>query len=217
IEDKFKEMVMRNWPDSSIIAEERNTRKGTGKYTFVIDPIDGTNNFSTGIPIFGTSISVFKESEPYYSIVYLHAEDYILEAYENKAFLNSREIKVPHTRELYFLLSDSRLEKITKYCKDSVIFELTERVGKIRMLGAAVYNISYVALGRGVVGIEYELKPVDYPACCHFLENAEGIVEPFHGANSWKELNECGLIFAANEEHLNLVKEIVKKNKKNGY
>ncbi|MCX8166556.1 MAG: inositol monophosphatase [Candidatus Micrarchaeota archaeon] len=210
IEDKFRDLVLRHWPDSSIVAEERNSRKGTGKYTFIIDPIDGTNNFSAGIPVYGTSISVFKENEPYYSIVSL-SNDILLEAYNHKSYLNNNEVIINSSRELRIILSDSRFEKITLYCNRDVIFELAEKVGKFRMLGAAVYNISYVALGYGVVSIEFDLKPVDYPGCAHFLENAGGIAEPFHGSRSWKDLKPCGLIFAQCDEHLNRVKEIVKK------
>lgn len=209
VEEKFLQLVDSLWPDSSIIAEERVSRKRDGELTFIIDPIDGTNNFAFGVPIWGTSIAVFKTGEPYYSIVGLHPEGSVLTAKSGKgAFWNGKRIKTSNRRLIdSMVLLDSRFEKLEQYGFKEKLFEIGRVVSKQRMLGAAVYNICYVALGIADIAIEVDLKPVDYPASCHILEEAGGVVLPLWGCNSWTELKTCGLVGASSTYILDELKK----------
>lgn len=202
VEEKFLELVDSLWPDASIIAEEKISRKRQGELTFVIDPIDGTNNFAFGVPVWGTSIAVFRNGKPFYSIVGLHPEGAVLTAESGKgAFCNGKKLSVSRrSMAESMVLLDSRLEKLEQYRFRDSLFALGKQVSKTRMLGAAVYNICYVAMGKAEAGIEFDLKPVDYPASCHILEEAGGTVLPFWGCGSWTELNQCGLIVACSRE-----------------
>ncbi|EFW94166.1 putative inositol-1-monophosphatase [Haladaptatus paucihalophilus DX253] len=67
------------FPDHAIYAEESGKRSGAGEYRWVVDPLDGTNNFCSGIPYFGTALALLREDVPVLSVVRdpLHDDTYV--------------------------------------------------------------------------------------------------------------------------------------------
>ena len=69
IELLFREKVEKTFPDHGVIGEEFGDDKKDNEYTWVIDPLDGTHNFISGKPLFGTLISCLKNQRPIIGIV----------------------------------------------------------------------------------------------------------------------------------------------------
>ena len=63
-EAAIRELVERHWPAHGIIGEEYGTIRSDAEYVWVIDPIDGTRAFMSGIPTWGTLIGLLKHGEP---------------------------------------------------------------------------------------------------------------------------------------------------------
>lgn len=83
------------FPTYNINSEEKGKTDNGSEYTFIIDPLDGTNNFVLGIPNFSVSIALFYQSEIVAGVVYQPAlnQTYFAEK-GGRAFLNGKEIKV---------------------------------------------------------------------------------------------------------------------------
>ncbi len=83
------------FPSYSIYSEEQGKILKDTEYMFVIDPLDGTNNFALGIPLFTTNISLLKGNEIIFGLVHNPITDKTYYAYKGEgAFENNTKIKV---------------------------------------------------------------------------------------------------------------------------
>ncbi|WP_458209558.1 inositol monophosphatase family protein [Haladaptatus sp. NG-SE-30] len=78
-ERRILEQLTTAYPDHAVFAEESGERSGESDYRWVVDPLDGTNNFCSGIPYFGTAIALLHEDDPMLSVIHepLHDHTYV--------------------------------------------------------------------------------------------------------------------------------------------
>ena len=69
-EKKIREMLEELYPDDGIIGEEYGKKEGSTGFTWVIDPIDGTKAFISGIPTWGILLSLVRNDEPIIGVIY---------------------------------------------------------------------------------------------------------------------------------------------------
>ncbi len=166
------------FPEASFFCEEGDDRGSLSDcYTFVVDPIDGTANFSCHMNISCVSIGCFKDGAPYAGVVYDPYNDELYSAVRGcGARLNGVPIKVTddpleHTLVMvgtspYNLeLLEPTLEKI-KYIFPKCL--------DIRRRGAAALDLCAVAAGRSGLFFEEILALWDYAAGLVILEEAGG-------------------------------------------
>lgn len=67
-------------PAFGVVSEERGAVAGDGAYTWLVDPLDGTNNFVAGIPQVGVSIALLRDDEALLGVVYQPLVDVLWEA-----------------------------------------------------------------------------------------------------------------------------------------
>ena len=72
-EARMLPVVRRAFPDHPVFAEEAGRFDGSGPYRWVIDPLDGTNDFTAGLPTFAASVAVLEDDEPALAAVRLPA------------------------------------------------------------------------------------------------------------------------------------------------
>ncbi len=216
LEERFLIELDKRFPNSGIIAEEKITRNSDADLKFIIDPIDGTNNFVRGVPAYGTAVAVFEREKPVYAGVVLPSEEKLYEAERGKgAYCNGIQIRVSGKRNLAgaFLFLDSRLERINSLGYTQSMFALAKVAAHLRMVGAAVYNICYVSDGRIDASVEFGLKKVDYPAGCLIVEEAGGTVLTFSG-KPWYTLEDGYIISSATSLLAQEIREAILTHKK---
>ncbi|MBI4575244.1 MAG: inositol monophosphatase, partial [Planctomycetes bacterium] len=59
------------WPDHGLLGEEGTRHPGGGRWTWVVDPLDGTTNFLNGLPLFAVSIALLEEGVPVVGAVFV--------------------------------------------------------------------------------------------------------------------------------------------------
>ncbi len=69
-EKKIREMIEKLYPDDAIVGEEYGKKEGSTDFTWIIDPIDGTKAFISGIPTWGILLSRLLHKEPILGIIY---------------------------------------------------------------------------------------------------------------------------------------------------
>jgi myo-inositol-1(or 4)-monophosphatase len=161
---------------------------GTGAYTWIIDPLDGTTNFLHGIPQFAVSIAIMHEGVVEHGVVYDPIKDELFYASLGAgAFLNQRRIRTSEQNRLHGALLGTGFPRgdIT-HLKDYLrLFEiLTPEVAGIRRAGAATLDLAYVACGRFDGFWEFGLSPWDIAAGALLIQEAGGIVSDFHGKDN---------------------------------
>ena len=94
-EKAILKILKKEFPKYNIWAEESGYLDKKSDYTFVLDPLDGTNNFVLGIPFFSVSLALLYKEEPLYSIIFNPVTKQLFHAEKGKgAYLNGKRIKV---------------------------------------------------------------------------------------------------------------------------
>lgn len=74
-EERILGVIQDAFPDHPIYTEESGTIDGAGAYRWVVDPLDGTNNFVSGMPSFGSAVAVLDDDGPVLGVVYVPVTD----------------------------------------------------------------------------------------------------------------------------------------------
>jgi myo-inositol-1(or 4)-monophosphatase len=180
-------IIRRRFPGHGFLCEESGSTRGgadparSGGYTWVIDPLDGTNNFASGLPIFCASVALKRKDTLLAGAVYDATRDELFYAEKGKgAYLNGRRIHVSRARSLgeSLLITGfyyDRGKKMIEALQTIMEFQFRRILG-IRRLGAAALDLCYVASGRAAGFWEFELSPWDFSAGKLIVEEAGGKV-----------------------------------------
>ena len=200
-------------PGSAFFGEESLGSVKTAEYLWIVDPIDGTVNFSRGIGDWGISVGLIHNEKPILGVINLPIKNEIYYAYENGgAFLNSKSIK---TSERDF--SNSIFcTALSLYNKDyaekclQVMREVYNNCVDIRRFGSCVVDMVYLAKGVCELFFEFRVFPWDCAAGIIILKEAGGIVTGLDGDEI--KLDRATPIIAANnkENHKKLLETVRK-------
>ena len=177
IVDRIKE----TYPDHGIIAEEgeqgrlfKQSPRGAEVVWWVIDPIDGTNNFAHRILLFTISIAVMYEGEPIVGVIFEPATDSMFTAVKDgEAQLNGRRIVVNEDKIDRF--SSVGLVSHFDNAVPGWVCEIMRRA-RFRNLGSTAMEFAYVAKGSFIAAIAPNPKLWDIAAGKLIVETAGGIV-----------------------------------------
>ncbi|MBN1799579.1 MAG: inositol monophosphatase [Spirochaetales bacterium] len=185
-EQAIARIIKNEFPDHNIIGEENQYERTSSPYSWIVDPLDGTNNFAHGLPIFSVSIALAKDNEPIIGIVFDPMRDELFKAVKNEgAYLNDKKIKVSGSALLKqsllitgFYYDRSRAMKRTL---DDIYHFFSEGIIGLRRLGSAALDLCYVASGRADGFWEFLLNPWDFAAGSLILREAGGKITDFKG------------------------------------
>lgn len=171
------------FPEHAILGEESGTHTGSADYRWVIDPLDGTNNFSQGLPVFTVSIGLQYKEETLLGVVYAPYFDELYTAVKGKgAFLNAKPIHVSVKKDL----EHSVLGTGFPYDKDvnpdnnaANLAAILPHLRGIRRMGSAAYDLCCTAAGWLDGYWELALSPWDMCAGALIVEEAGGCIETF--------------------------------------
>jgi myo-inositol-1(or 4)-monophosphatase len=172
-------------PEAGFITEEGTSTKTGIRYTWVIDPLDGTTNFIHGTLPVAVSIALLEDNEPVIGVVYEIFMDECFYAWKgSKAYLNGKEIAVSLTDKVNDALIATgfpyhNFDRIDPYMQ-SLTYFFTNTHG-VRRLGSAATDLAYVACGRYDAFYEYNLSPWDVAAGAMILKQAGGRASDFKG------------------------------------
>lgn len=163
-------------PEACFLAEESGSQ-GTGRYCWVIDPLDGTTNFAQGVPHFSISVALTHDNVPVLGMIYLPILDELFHAIQGGgAFLNDTQIHVRDVPPSEVLLGTGLAYSgsIRKECCKRVE-HLEEYVYALRRMGSAAIDLAFVAAGRFHVSVHGGLAWWDVAAGSLLVQEAGGI------------------------------------------
>lgn len=194
--------LQREFPSDSLISEELQPTIGdVDAPIWVVDPLDGTTNFSLGLPIWGVSIARVVNGWPSIGVVYFPLLEELFTAQQGSgAFLNGEKI---HTQPPIPGQTTSFFSCCTRTHQR---YDLSIPY-KTRILGSACYTLCAVARGMAVVGFEATPKIWDIAAGWLIVTESGGAVETFDRsepfplrANYDYRLSSFPILSAANSE-----------------
>ncbi|MEK7165325.1 MAG: inositol monophosphatase [Patescibacteria group bacterium] len=149
-------------------------------FCWVVDPIDGTLNFSRGVPIFGISVALVHNNHPVFGAIYLPLlNEYFWAAKNSGAFLNDKPIHIRHNAQLDKLYGAC----VVGYGKD-VYQRFIETRFRLKFESthpyATVFNYAHTAAGNFDFSLSLGPALWDIAAGWILIEEAGGIFETFH-------------------------------------
>ncbi len=165
------------YPTHAVLSEERTTTYDSAlRFTWVVDPIDGTTNFARGLPIWGVSIGLLDWGVPAIGAVIFPSLHEVFAAEKGHgATLNSLPISTAADRRIdnqHFIMCCTRTGR--RYRVDTPL--------KPRILGSAAYHMLKVADGSALAAIEATPKIWDLAAALLILAEAGGVIRPLGGS-----------------------------------
>ncbi len=159
--------IISTFPEDNIIGEEGVKTVLTDNRTWVIDPIDGTVNYTHNIPIYGTQVALLIDKQPVMSVIYLPNTDEMFTAIKgNGAYLNGKRITVSDTGNLKSCLISlgdySRGSEEFRVNQSTLMSGIYDKVGRVKMMGAACYDFASFAAGRIDMHIRFVREPWDF-------------------------------------------------------
>lgn len=211
------EMIRKEFPEHDIMAEEQKYELQGSEYTWIIDPLDGTNNFASGIPVFCSSVAVAHRGRVVAGAVYDSTRDELFSASSGEgAFLNGERIQVSPARDL----SQAILATGFFYDRGSNMRDTLRNIEKffmanvrgVRRFGAAAIDLAYVASGRFAGFWEFNLHPWDFAAGKLIVEEAGGKTSGVRGEDLPLESH---FVVASNGKIHRRMLEILKESDQN--
>ncbi|MGE5222166.1 MAG: inositol monophosphatase family protein [Omnitrophica WOR_2 bacterium] len=203
--------VHSRYPDHSIVAEESGEQQGLDCCAWYIDPLDGTVNYSHGLPLFATSIGYAENGVMQLGVVYdpIRDECYIAEK-GHGAFLNGEGIHPSQVDSLnQSLLVTGFPYDIRTNPENNLDYHarLSLKTHGVRRLGSAALDLCYVAAGRLDGFWELSLSPWDIAAGSLIAAEAGAIVTDKFGSQDYFH-SPYSIVAATPQIHAELIENL---------
>ncbi len=181
IETDMRRMIRAAFPQHAIRGEEF-AAEGSGEFTWVLDPIDGTKSFITGYPLFGSLIALLQGGRPVLGVIEAPALAERWVGCEGRPTLfNGKPVSTSDC---------SAIEEAVVYTTTVETFDAGERQrfealsarAALRRFGGDCYLYGMLAGGYCDLVIEVQLKPHDFMAAIPIIEGAGGRISDWRGA-----------------------------------
>ena len=180
----LKTLLQAEYPDHSILSEESQAITGNSSYKWILDPLDGTNNYSFGIPFFSIVIALVEGSDVLLGLVYDPLRDEMFSAQKGKgAVLNNLPICVTAKKTVRDSLIGLDLGYVDENGKKSLEFitSLWPRMYAYRIMGSAALGMAYTACGRLDLYFHLFLYPWELASGSLLVTEAGGKVTDLEG------------------------------------
>ena len=166
-------------PASRILGEEGGWQ-GEGETTWIIDPIDGTSNFASGLPFFCVSIAAYHAGQPVCGVVYDPVREELFLADQGRLTLNGKKVE-PFSRgrtdrEVEVLSNAPYEGERPSRAAQEAHADLVNSFRAVRRLGSCALHLAYVAVGRVAVAYESKFNAWDIAAGIQLVEAVGGQV-----------------------------------------
>jgi myo-inositol-1(or 4)-monophosphatase len=170
-------------PNWQIISEETGNNNKKSNFLWLVDPLDGTTNFSMGNPLFAVQIALIYKNEPIWAYIYAPAINEFYYSEKNKgAFLNNKKIQVSNKKIAKAILTYCHGNQ-EKYIKQALKIYNYFKIKNfdIRQLGCAALEFAWVAKGKTECYITPGANPWDICSGILLVKEAGGTAYDFKG------------------------------------
>ena len=197
VEANIRAELERHFPSHGILGEEEAERESDSPYRWVIDPIDGTRAFISGVPAWGILLGLTFDQACLAGVMH--------QPYLAETFLGSAEgawLRRAGTEQAIRTSQTNEIASAIVYCthpstfenaEDRQKFEQVAKKSRMMRFGGDCYSYCLLAHGQIDLVIEGSLKPYDIIPLIPIIEGAGGVVTDWQGGDA----SRGGLIIAA--------------------
>lgn len=186
-EQVIRKHILKRFSNHGVLGEEFGATNPEAEYQWIIDPIDGTKAFISGLPTWGTLIGLYKAGKPYAGIMHqpFTNERYVCDG-ETSTFFHQGEqtplqtSKVEKTADAILMTTSPAF-----FSKDEYAHYLrVENACKLTRYGTDCYAYCLLAAGHIDLVIEAGLNSYDIAALIPIVKNAGGVFTDWQGGNA---------------------------------
>ena len=205
-ERRMREIIEEMYPDDSILGEEYGVKQGASTNRWVLDPIDGTRGFVTGMPLWTTLVSLEVNNQPNIGAICQPYLDELWLGTETETKFKNRDTTITVHVSQVDDISYARVSGTDPRAapqgyltdKEAEVFSFLLGKAKVARFSMDAYAYGLLALGQLDLIVETGLKPYDISALIPVVRGAGGVVTNWHGEDSF----DCGQIVAASNKKL---------------
>jgi histidinol-phosphatase len=172
-EDIMRRKIRQTFPRHGILGEERGVDEGDVPIRWILDPIDGTQSFIRGVPLFGTLVGVEVLGEPVIGVTFLPALDELISAAKGMGCMHNGRLCRVSTRSLLrealVVVSDQTAAE-----QQCPAFPQLIELSELQRTWGDCYAYMLVATGRAEVALDHEMSIWDNAALLPIIEEAGG-------------------------------------------
>ena len=186
IQNTLKEGLLKICPEAGFLGEEDSQVPAEleSGWCFIVDPIDGTNNFIRGFRHSAVSVALSFKKEVLFGAVCNPYLGELFYAEKGKgAFCNgdALHIMLRPLKESVVIFGTSSYDRSFTEPTFALLRSLFDKAEDLRNSGSAALDICYIASSRGDLFFEYRLCPWDFAAASLILSEAGGVTETLDG------------------------------------
>lgn len=185
-EAAMRTLINARYPDHGILGEEFGAENLDAEHVWVLDPIDGTRAFISGLPTWGTLIGLRKSGKPDLGMM---VQPYVGERYAGNGTqawysgpLGEKILKSRACADLSSAVLFTTTPKLFT-ATERPIYDGLERDVKLARYGTDCYGYCMIAAGQADLVIETGLQPYDIVALVPIIEGAGGVVTTWSGGS----------------------------------
>jgi len=191
----IRDAILSEFPDHAIFGEEFGISDNDSPWQWIIDPIDGTRSFISGMPLYGMLIALLHKGQPTLGVVRMPELDEVYTGTPEGAFLNgTKRLSVSGQSDLaeaFIYINEA--DKIM--AGDGPAFQRLNSAGLDRRYCYDCYPHMLVASGQADACVDYDLKPYDFLAFEPVIRAAGGVTTDWQGKAL--DLNSDGRVVSA--------------------
>lgn len=202
-EELMRDLIRRRFPDDGILGEEYGAEHRDAEFVWVLDPVDGTKSFVTGVPLWGTMIALLHDDEPVLGCINQPLEGKLLLGDGQSTTLNGDRVHCRGTRRLAdATLLTSSWRSPARY-QDGAAFERLAGSVKLCRTWGDCYGYRLVATGWADIMLDPIVYPWDIAPLVPIIHGAGGVISDWQGGAPWPA--ESTLVAATPELHAALL------------
>lgn len=181
-EAEMRKVIEATFPDHGIYGEEHGQVRLDADHVWVLDPIDGTKAFITGMPVFGTLIAVAQEKKPVLGLIEqpITRERWVGGTGHpttlNGEIVKTRDCGGLKNAAMYITTTD-----MLETDEERARYQKLKDTVKITRFGGDCYSYGLLAAGHVDLVLESQLQPYDFMALVPVVEGAGGVMSDWQG------------------------------------
>ncbi len=182
-EQLLRQLIGKQYPDDGIVGEEFGETPGTSGFCWVLDPIDGTKSFVSGVPLYTTLVAVLENNQPRTGVIYAPAADEMVFAEQGKGCWHSLNNGSPMPAQVsevatlddaVFVTTSARAFSTGRSPDGSPVYQALQSTCQITRTWGDAFGYLLVATGRAEVMIDPVVNLWDIAALQPIIEEAGG-------------------------------------------
>ncbi len=184
-EELLRRLIAEKFPAHGIIGEELGSDRPDAEFVWVLDPIDGTKAFITGVPLWGTLIALLHQGQPVLGCIHQPILGQLMLGDGITTTLNGQTVRCRATTALAAatLLTSDTLN-LAKYQNGPACDRLLARAGLVRTWGDC-YGYLLLAGGYADICLDPIMNPWDIAALVPVIRGAGGVITDWQGGPAY--------------------------------